>query len=635
MKFLSNLKELITKNISIQYCFLLAVSIVLLYPYFILSYFDNPSIDDYSFALKTRDIGFWHAQSWAYTTWNGRYFASFILFAHPLFLGSLLLYKILPVLLIIMTAHSVYYFISNCFDSIDKVASAILSLLITFMYLNKMPSLVQGIYWAPGAITYQFANIIMLYFFTNIVRIATNTGQDLKRLKIISGILVLAVCGLNETSMIAIMLSIGSFLLYYLLFEKRINKLMLIYFILGLAGALVLVSSPGNIIRDAEYTFPNEKNIFFTIFSSFKAAFHSFIKWGISRQIIIISLLSVIFYFTGGRSHLAGKKSALQLLFVAVCGSLIVTATFSSGFWSIGQVAPDRTLNVTYWLFMLLWFTLVFMATAFITSRYTALIQSGAPYVILLSVMGLLLTINPLGNYYNACKDIVSGKAYTYNKEWRARVKTFNSSQGKGVCEIPSFSVFPNSIFNEDIKEDASNWWNQEYSRYYHVEGIKVKARETDFLCKYFLNFDTEESKKLQNGNSITSELFFSSPYSSLQNGPETYSVIFEKLIGDLDIDSPSEITGVNLNAQIYSTDSIVNYVMVVVFVDPLTGKQISWNGKEISKSNNPKNTWTNETFIIPFTDKSTLNPSFKVSVYMWNRGKGKVYMDDLHININ
>ena len=71
---------------------LMVFSILIIAPYFILTYFNNPSIDDFSFAIKTLDLGYWQAQVSAYTIWNGRYFSSFVLSAHPMVFESYLFF---------------------------------------------------------------------------------------------------------------------------------------------------------------------------------------------------------------------------------------------------------------------------------------------------------------------------------------------------------------------------------------------------------------------------------------------------------------------------------------------------------------------------------------------------------------
>jgi len=128
-----------------------------------------------------------------------------------------------------------------------------------------------------------------------------------------------------------------------------------------------------------------------------------------------------------------------------------------------------------------------------------------------------------------------SGKAFNYNYEWTKRIKKMNLADKNAVCEIPSFSMYPSSIFNEDITSDDLNWNNKEFARYYGVKGVRVIKRKSCVTNSFFLNFDTEENKKFNNANSITNELSFSPPNSSLQNGTDTYSVIFEKLLGELD----------------------------------------------------------------------------------------------------
>ena len=157
--------------------------------------------------------------------------------------------------------------------------------------------------------------------------------------------------------------------------------------------------------------------------------------------------------------------------------------------------------------------------------------------------------------------------------------------------------------------------------------------KEPFFNYKYFLNFDTEDSKKLKNGNCISNEVSFSPPYSSLQKGPDTYSAMFESVMKDLGIGSPSEITTININAKIYSVDSVINSVMVFTIEDP-SGKNLLWLGKDITNFNYPIGKWNEEKFSFPMTVRSAMDGNNKISIYLWNRGKGKVYLDDLLVTM-
>ena len=64
---------------------LLTVATILILPFIVISFFTNPSVDDYSFYEFSEKLGYWGAQKFWYTSWTGRYFSSAILAAHPMY----------------------------------------------------------------------------------------------------------------------------------------------------------------------------------------------------------------------------------------------------------------------------------------------------------------------------------------------------------------------------------------------------------------------------------------------------------------------------------------------------------------------------------------------------------------------
>ena len=157
--------RLLKKEDTITYL-TLSFSLLLILPFLILTFYTNPSIDDYAFPYYVLKLGFWETQFNWYTTWTGRYASSFILSLHPLLFNSLLTYKLLAFFLFILTTHAVYRFLLSLFFTSQKQASLILALVFTFVFINGMPNITQGFYWLTGSVTYQLGNPLILYLLT-------------------------------------------------------------------------------------------------------------------------------------------------------------------------------------------------------------------------------------------------------------------------------------------------------------------------------------------------------------------------------------------------------------------------------------------------------------------------------------
>ena len=627
-----NLKKILDNNISTSEMLLLFFSVMLICPFFLLSYYNNPSADDFAFVYTTSSNGFWKAQVSWYMIWTGRYGSLFILSLHPLLIHSLLLYKASSVIILSLTIHSIYTFLRITFNFLNKAILLSLSLVITFCFLNSMPTLVQGIYWAPGAITYQLGNILSLYLATNIIRSTFKNYPSSIPQIIFNCLLIILICGLNETSMITLDFILFSFLSYQL-FKKQSNKKeIIVYMCLAVVCSLVVILSPGNAIRGAEFVNTGKNMPLHTIISSFKEGYSELLKWCSTSQLLIASVFTALSYLAGAELKDKINNNKFGILLFVLWGYLLIAVSFSTGFWSTGFLAPDRTINVSYWLFICIWVSTVLLLTSYVHSALSILKKYDLRPLTLLFLLFLICTIKTSGNFYGAQKDLLSGKAFTYNKEYRKRNEIMTSSQDS-ICNVPSFSVYPRSLFNEDITPDIENWWNRVYAFTYNKKGVRVFFKEPYFSFKRFFNFEAEENKVLDGQRTITNEIAYSLPNSSVMRGADSYSITFRESLKNTGFDDIYEITSANLRAQFYSTDSIVNAVMVFCIIDPATGKNLMWEGKELTTATFSKNKWINKEFTIPIK-KEFLKPENKVVVYAWNRGQGTLYIDDLSICI-
>ncbi|GAA3935273.1 hypothetical protein [Hymenobacter algoricola] len=127
---------------------------------------------------------------------------------------------------------------------------------------------------------------------------------------------------------------------------------------------------------------------------------------------------------------------------------------------------------------------------------------------------------------------------------------------------------------------------------------------------------------------SLTREQAHSGRY-SIKVGPESeYSIGFNSLLGRL---SPTRIKKIKISGWAYSPALPANGIVVTELKDLTTGKQLLWQGLELSKEVKEKGKWIEIEKVIelPADAASATN----LSVYLW-RGSGQqtVYLDDLTI---
>ncbi len=242
------------------------------------------------------------------------------------------------------------------------------------------------------------------------------------------------------------------------------------------------------------------------------------------------------------------------------------------------------------------------------------------------------ISVYKKGNYYLAVKDIITGKAYNYNKECKKRDFIMKNSK-ESICLLPSFSNLPVTVFNEDITDDEKNWWNYMYSQFYKKDGVRIVHVDPVDAKKYYFNFESSSNAILSNQTTITNELSYSASNSSLLNGKDSYSATFGVQVKDLDVEDIYELTSIHAEVQLFSSDSVVDAVLVICVHDPVTDKDVFWKGKEINNLNYKKGSWNKFDIIAPAV-KEYIKPENKIIVYVWNRSASKVFIDDLSVSV-
>ena len=200
--------------------FIIVVGFFSILPFLVISIFNNPSADDFCYNNYSRDLGYLNTQFEAYYNWTGRYLSTAIISIRVFVSGSFVVYKCIPVILIVLLFVSIYHLIFSIFISISKRQKYILSFLIMVLYLIQMPSTSQGFYWLAGSITYQFAVILSIFLVSFFVKFLNTTKT---KYLIISMLFSFLAIGLNEISSMFINLIFGVVFIYISIEQKKIN----------------------------------------------------------------------------------------------------------------------------------------------------------------------------------------------------------------------------------------------------------------------------------------------------------------------------------------------------------------------------------------------------------------------------
>lgn len=609
-----------------------AISIIILtaalMPFLILSFFTVPSTDDYDFVYRAREYGTFGAQMQLYLSWTGRYSSMFLLSLHPMVTDFLLGYRVLALLHFLFSFHALYYFFRKTLEFPQKWSTVLICLALIFLYILFMPQLVQGFYWLPGSITYQLANILVLYFLgntTNIRKGIVTTGSWF--VKVINSLLIITICGLNETSMVVLCYIIGSIWLLDVIRTTRLNLWLTWYTILALICSSIVYLAPGNTARVShDAVEKSTPDLLKVLISSIEAAVQLVRDW----TSFSLLLFSVVFLFIATRSDHFQKRpewSMLRVFLFTIWFLGLITISVLPIHYVYGDLTPLRTVNISYWLYLLGFVTLLLavhqygvrMYNSFVHKNYHRLLLPG---VLLFLIVGASSSNRP----YLAWNDLISGRASELAEQYTARHRIMQECS-EDICLYPNYTVVPKTIFNDDFGRDVDSDFARRFAQYYGHDAASAVFAEPEFLKRFRIDV---ESKGPFFGNleTITDEVSRSGRYSSEVAPNSGYSITYTKALGDIDVKNVQLISTVEATVFSHCPDQNCVAQLVITIMDP-NGESLFWYGALLLK--NESEHWVKTTFRTRLPDKH-LSEKNSLLLYVWNKGDAPVFVDDFEL---
>ncbi len=458
----------------------------LLLPFLILSFYCHPSADDYIFAAQVKKMGGFAYFDLIYHSWSGRYFSTFIKFFNPLVYDWLWGYKLIPFFLIILFVTSIYFFVKIIFPiETTKTKRIIISLSFVLLYFNIMPSTPEGIYWIESSINYLFANTLLIFFFTIIFKNWNST-----KIKIVDYLIIftmpIMIVGSNEISMLALNEFLFILIIYQFLITKKINKLLIIPFIIAFISTIIEITAPGNYMRMTSSFSLNSD-----ILLSLKLCIISFVKISIKFLQDPGFLIASILYFAliplFNSSSFFREHTNISPFISIPISILIILSLYFPVLYSTGIPVALR-VHDTVGLFILFgWFyNLSALYNYFIKKQKIRTISASPFYIQLIGIVAITLVIldfkkepdkdiYPRGNIFCAGYDLLFS-AKTYDNELRNRENLILKSVSENIkyLEVPPLSIKPSSIHFIDISDKTSDWINISVAAYYGLDSIKI-----------------------------------------------------------------------------------------------------------------------------------------------------------------
>ena len=457
----------------------LSLLIIAILPYLYVSLYCNPIADDFAYAFKGKYWDLLPALIGEYLNWNGRYVSNIFVMLNPIAFDSFIGYKLVPILLIICTVFSFYFFFRALTDKvINQYELFALSLVITLLYLHQMPIISEGIYMYTGAVTYQLGNVFLLLYAGALCQYIGK--KHLFKSKIAHAILLIALMfltiGFNETIMITVLLfSTGIYVISKL--NKLDGRAFLFYLlIVCICFSCIVYFAPGNSTREAY--FPNNHQLVNSLISSLAQCIRFFFDWISSAPLI---LLSILYYSLNKRlsEHVPIFRESFYLT-PLISFALLFIVIFIGAFpayWSTGILGQHRTMNVSYLLFIIAWFINL---TVFYNKNLATLDLKHYKLRIVIYVL-VWCSLVFARNGYTLLEDIRTGDIARFNTQMVERYSIIENS-GDTIYFEP-IKYRPKTLFVLDITDNPKNWQNEAYAIFFGKpdKPVMIKPRDQGY----------------------------------------------------------------------------------------------------------------------------------------------------------
>jgi len=444
-------------------------------PYMYLSLFANPAADDYYDIIFRMHADFLQASCNQYMEWSGRYFLNVLIWLNPLSYHNFFIYKLTPVLIILFSLVSIYYFIraltKRIFSPLISLSAALLLLLL---YLFQMPVLAQGIYWYSGSATYQTGIICSLLYFGLMADYFFEKYFFHKNVHLLLACLILLIStGFNEVMSLLLMFFHFSVLLLLLANKKKIPKGLLATTIVCLAGLLIMLLAPGNSVRRSFY--PEHHNFFHSLFFTFLQIIRFTFDWITNLPFILSSLLLLVIVVMNKERFSFLRR--LNLITPGVAAYFLAGILFLCifpAYWETNILGQQRTVNVAYFFFLIAWFIFILVYSVSHSEYLVPLVIQIREFT-MPAVLVVVLSICFTKNGYTVCTDLLYAKAMLFDREMNDRYEVLeNSGNRQKTVVVRPLQIKPVSLYVLDL-EDSSSWVNYCQAKYFGVTTIVCK----------------------------------------------------------------------------------------------------------------------------------------------------------------
>jgi hypothetical protein len=480
-------------NLSILIAIIALLVAIYLHAY--MGTFSRYIADDYCTAADVKTYGFIQAILNRYSTWDGRYTFSFIIYLFGL-LGPKFA-AILPTISITAWLAAAFYFFKQIakriFDKPGNLLVMLVTSLFAFLTIYTVPQVADDFYWLTGVTTYLFSTIFEFFLLGFVINFLPEMEKRPLSKKVLFSLafffLAFIGSGFSEVST-ALHVAIFGFLLLLGIVNKIIKKTshaqvvyLGILFLGASLGFVFMAVSPGNAVRISTM---KSWSIHPGIVELFKNSLLESIKYSkkwlfnysdIIWPVGILSALAGVFIpsLSAVRWNIDNKNEKKQVLVYVVCLFILVYASYIPTTWMGYKVPEDRILIMTTTIL-----SVGLVSCAFLVGfalRQSLNINEGKSNIpsLFLAILCLYFAASiPLAYAHHFYLEYNSDQK-DYAQNWdRANAQILDDIKN-GQEYIVADNVANDIMDNERIYPDPTFWTNQCAAKYYQVKEIKSR----------------------------------------------------------------------------------------------------------------------------------------------------------------
>ncbi|PKB15702.1 DUF6056 family protein [Flavobacterium sp. 5] len=431
-------------------------------PLLLLSFFNNPGSDDFDYEFKRPFQEIIQTQVELYNNWSGRFFSIGFMTINPELFIKFSVFRFYPIIIISLFIFVLFWFFKLIFSQENNVTVLSIVSFFVFLFLFQIPDCCQAFFWYSSSICYQFGIVLFLVFVSSFIKYKKSKKLRFLFLAIVA---VIASIGSNEILMLLLLFSSIFYVLIKFYYLPKIDFIEIFLVFIIVSFSIIVIFAPGNdarILREGEVL--KSHNLLLSIVKSFFYLGKYFIKW-----MPIILLTAYLFknkvYEISNRLN---NRFFIHPILCFVIISILIFSCFFIGFWIKNYVLPDRALNSVFFFFLLFMLYFVCCSVLFYKDKFDFVKEINKKEHLFLGMILVLLTFSetPISEAYF---DLLSGKAYKYDKELSVRNRIIESSKEIFV-QVPMLLNCPKTIYNSEVMgltTDKNNWKNIELSKYY------------------------------------------------------------------------------------------------------------------------------------------------------------------------